>query len=79
MSLKAYVLIETKIEKISDVVKTLRKLEGVASADNVTGPYDAIATIEAETLNDIGDLVTAKLNSINGILRAVTCIRMEAS
>ncbi len=79
MSLKAYVLIETKVEKVSDVIKALRKLEGVASADSVTGPYDAIATIEAETLNEIGDLVTAKLNSINGISRAVTCLRVNAS
>ncbi len=79
MSVKAYVLIETKVEKVSDVIKALRKLEGVASADNVTGPYDAIATIEAETLDEIGDLVTSRLNSISGISRAVTCLRMEAS
>ncbi|GAI77352.1 unnamed protein product, partial [marine sediment metagenome] len=40
----------------------------------VTGPYDVIATIEEETLNDIGDLVTAKIHPIAGISRTVTCL-----
>ncbi len=79
MPVKAYILIEAQVGKTRDVVRALRKLEGVASADSVTGPYDAIATIEKETVDEIGDLVTSKLNSINEIARAVTCLRMEAS
>ena len=44
------------------------------SVDTVTGPYDVIATVERETLNDIGDLITAKIHPIAGISRAVTCL-----
>ncbi len=79
MPLKTYVLIETQPGKIKQVVKALRELEDVASVDSVTGPYDAIATIEKETLDEIGDLVTSRLISINGISRTVTCFRVEAS
>ncbi len=79
MTLKAYIKIEIQVGKTREVVKALHELEGVAYVDSVTGSYDAIVIIEAETLMEIGDLVTAKLNSINGISRAVTCLRMEAS
>jgi len=47
------------------------------SVNTVTGPYDVIATIEEETLNDIGDLVTAKIHPIAGISRTVSCLVME--
>jgi len=57
-----------------EVVTALKKLEGMESVYTVTGPYDVIATIEGETLNDIGDLVTAEIHPIAGISRTVTCL-----
>ena len=74
MAAKAFVLIETVVGRNKEVVTTLKKLEGVTTVDIVTGPYDVIATIEGETLNDIGDLVTAKIHPIAGISRTVTCL-----
>lgn len=74
MAAKAFVLIETAVGRSKEVVITLKKLEGVSSVDTVTGPYDIIATIQGETLNDIGDLVTGKIHPIAGISRTVTCL-----
>ena len=74
MAAKAFVLIETVVGRNREVVTALKQLEGVKSVDTVTGPYDVIATIEGETLNDIGDLVTAKIHPIAGISRTVTCL-----
>ena len=74
MAAKAFVLIETVVGRSKEVVTTLKQLEGVKSVDTVTGPYDVIATIEGKTLNDIGDLVTAKIHPIAGISRTVTCL-----
>ena len=74
MTAKAFVLIETVVGRNKEVVTALKQLEGVKSVDTVTGPYDVIATIEGETLNDIGDLVTAKIHPIAGISRTVTCL-----
>ena len=42
--------------------------------DAVTGPYDVIAIIRGENLNDIGELVTGKIHPIAGIARTVTCL-----
>ena len=74
MTAKAFVLIETVVGRNKEVVTALKQLEGVESVNTVTGPYDVIATIEGETLNDIGDLVTAKIHPIAGISRTVTCL-----
>jgi len=74
---KAFILIETVVGRNKYVVAALKQLEGVKSVDTVTGPYDIIATIEGETLNVIGDLVTAKIHPIAGISRTVSCLVME--
>jgi DNA-binding Lrp family transcriptional regulator len=74
LAAKAFVLIETAVGRSKEVVITLKKLEGVSSVDTVTGPYDIIATIQGETLNNIGDLVTGKIHPIAGISRTVTCL-----
>ncbi|MBA7706884.1 hypothetical protein ES703_115743 [subsurface metagenome] len=77
MSAKVFVLIETEVGKINKVVATLKGIEGVKTADCVTGPYDVIAVIERESLNDIGDLVTGKIQSIAGISRTVVCLARQ--
>jgi len=71
---KAFILMETEVGRSQEVVTALKQIEGVKSVDTVTGPYDVIATIEGETLNDIGDQVTAKIHPVAGIARTVTCL-----
>jgi DNA-binding Lrp family transcriptional regulator len=74
MVAKAFVLIETAVGKTKDVVASLKKMEGVKTVDTVTGPYDVIAIVEAENLNDVGDIITGKIHAIDGISRTVTCL-----
>ena len=74
MEAKAFVLIETTVGKNRGVVTAIGKLKGVTSVDAVTGPYDVIAVIQGENLNEIGDLVTGKIHPIPGISRTVTCL-----
>ena len=79
MAVRAYVLIETQVGKTREVVEAIRGLKGVALVDSVTGPYDAIATIERETVNEIGDLVTSKFHLLSGISRTVICLAVTSS
>ena len=76
MVAKAFVLIETAVGRTKEVAAALKQLEGVKAVDPVTGPYDVIAIIEAESLNEIGDLVTGKIHPIDGISRTVTCLAL---
>ena len=76
MAAKAFVLIETALGKNKEVVNALRKMKlaGLKTVDTVTGPYDAIAVLEADTLNEIGDIITTQIHSVDGISRTVTCL-----
>ena len=47
--------------------------------DVVTGRYDAIAVVQGEALNEIGNLITAKVHPIGGISRIVTCLALKSS
>ena len=74
---KAFILIETAVGKTKEVTASLEQLAGVKTVDTVTGPYDIIAIIEGNNLNDIGDLVTSKIHPIAGISRTVTCLALQ--
>ncbi len=76
MTVKAYVLMEIQGGKTKQVVEAIRKLQRVVSVDAVTGPYDAIAIIQGESLNDIGELIVSELHSVNGISRTVICMAL---
>jgi len=77
MPAKAFVLIQIVVGKTKGVVDKIRQLDGVKSVDPVTGPYDVIAIVESESLNDIGDLITGKIYTIGGISRIVTCLALS--
>ena len=48
-------------------------IDGVVSADDVTGPYDVIVKTEADTLDDLGKMVVSKIQAVDGITRTLTC------
>jgi DNA-binding Lrp family transcriptional regulator len=74
MAAKAFILIETVVSRTKQVASTLQQLKGVKSADCVTGPYDVIAVVEGENLNEIGKLIIDKIHPVAGISRTVTCL-----
>jgi DNA-binding Lrp family transcriptional regulator len=69
----AYILIQTEVGKAAQVAKEVCGVDGVASAENVTGPFDVIGRVEARSLDELGKLVVARIHSIEGIMRTLTC------
>jgi DNA-binding Lrp family transcriptional regulator len=69
----AYVLIQTEVGKAAAVAAEVRAVQGVTEAEDVTGPYDVIVRAEAETVDDLGKLVVARIQSVEGITRTLTC------
>ena len=55
---QAYILIQTEVGKASTVADTISKLPGVIQAEDVTGPYDVIVRAQADTVDDLGRLVS---------------------
>ncbi|HET9542683.1 MAG TPA: Lrp/AsnC ligand binding domain-containing protein [Acidimicrobiales bacterium] len=73
MTVRAYVLIQTEVGKAAAVAAEIGALEGIVSADDVTGPYDVIATAEADSVDDLGKMVVSRVQMIEGITRTLTC------
>ncbi len=70
---QAYILIQTEVGKSATVAEAIREVPGVASAKDVTGPYDVIARVESNTVDELGKLVIAKIQDVAGITRTLTC------
>jgi DNA-binding Lrp family transcriptional regulator len=70
---QAYILIQTEVGKAAQVAKQVRDIDGVAEAEDVTGPYDVIVRAEAKNVDDLGKLVVAKIQGVEGITRTLTC------
>jgi DNA-binding Lrp family transcriptional regulator len=73
MSVNAYVLIQTEVGKAATVARAVGQIDGVVSAEDVTGPYDVIVRTEATSVDDLGRMVVGRIQLIEGITRTVTC------
>ena len=69
----AYILIQTEVGKAAQVAKDIVDLTGVQQAQAVTGPYDVIVRAEARNLDELGQLVVARVQAVDGITRTLTC------
>lgn len=70
---QAYILIQTEVGKAAAVAAAIAGLEGVTTAEDVTGPYDVIVRAEAGDVDALGKLVVARIQGVEGITRTLTC------
>ncbi len=73
MVVQAYILIQTEVGKAAAVAKAISSIKGVAQAEDVTGPYDVIVRAEARSVDELGKLVVAQVQGVDGITRTLTC------
>ncbi|HEY9369962.1 MULTISPECIES: Lrp/AsnC ligand binding domain-containing protein [Streptomyces] len=70
---QAYILIQTEVGKASLVAAAISEIPGVIQAEDVTGPYDVIVRAQADTVDELGRMVVAKVQQVEGITRTLTC------
>ncbi|MBA2725611.1 MAG: Lrp/AsnC ligand binding domain-containing protein [Actinobacteria bacterium] len=70
---QAYILIQTEVGKAAQVALEVREIKGVDAAEDVTGPYDVIVRASAESVDNLGKLVVASIQAVDGITRTLTC------
>jgi DNA-binding Lrp family transcriptional regulator len=73
MVVQAYILIQTEVGKAAVVAREIANVKGVTLAEDVTGPYDVIVRAEARNVDELGKLVVAKVQAVDGITRTLTC------
>lgn len=77
MVASAYLLVETEVGKVKDVLKSMHNVKGVKDVQAVTGPYDIIAYLEADEIDKLGRIVTDKIQRAKGVKRTVTCLTVS--
>jgi DNA-binding Lrp family transcriptional regulator len=70
---QAYILIQADVGKAAQVAREVAAIKGVTQAEDVVGPYDVIVRAEARNVDDLGKLVVAKIQAVDGITRTLTC------
>ncbi len=73
MVVQAYILIQTEVGRAADVARAIAEIPGVTLAEDVTGPYDVIVRVEAPSVDELGQLVIARIQDVKGITRTLTC------
>ena len=71
--IEAFVLIQAGVGMASRVGQTVSAMQGVRSADVVTGPYDVVVRVEALSIDALGSLVVSKIQAVEGVVRTLTC------
>jgi DNA-binding Lrp family transcriptional regulator len=70
---QAYSRVQTEVGKAAEVASAIGKISGVTQADDVTGPYDVIVRAESDNVDDLGRMVVAQIQGVQGITRTLTC------
>jgi DNA-binding Lrp family transcriptional regulator len=75
--MKAYILIKIRTGELKQVVRQLRRIETVKSAEMTFGPYDAIAVVENGDIGKLGMLIASEIQPIPGIEQTLTCLAVD--
>lgn len=73
----SFVLINAEIGSEEEVLKELKKVEGVVEAFVVYGVYDVVAKIRADTMDKLKDIVTWHVRRLNKVRSTLTMIVVE--
>jgi DNA-binding Lrp family transcriptional regulator len=73
----AYVLLNTEIGAENQVLKALRKIDGVEEVHHLWGVYDIIVNVKAANLDSLKYIVTRKIEKVGKINSKLTIILNE--
>lgn len=70
--IEAFVLVQVDVAVGRHVGEEMVRVPGVQLAQVVTGPYDVIARVEADTMDALGAIIDG-MQAIAGVTRTLTC------
>ena len=70
----AYVLLNVEMDAGRDVLESLKEMPEVKEAYQLYGVYDFIIRVEAETMQELKDLIDNRIGGIGKIRSALTMI-----
>ena len=72
------ILMNTERSKINEVAEQLAEMEGISEVYSVSGNYDLVAIARVASNEELSNLVTKKLLTINFILKTETMLAFKA-
>ncbi len=73
----AIVLINVEIGYEGEILKAIRKVEGVKEALAVYGNYDIVAKVEAESIEKLNQIITGKIRKLDNVKSTQTMIVVD--
>jgi DNA-binding Lrp family transcriptional regulator len=72
------ILINAERSKINEVAEQLAAMEGISEVYSVSGNYDLVAIARVPSNDDLANLVTKKMVSIDYIVKSETMLAFKA-
>jgi DNA-binding Lrp family transcriptional regulator len=72
------ILIHAERTKINEVAGQLAEMDGISEVYSVSGNYDLVAIARVSSNDDLADLVTRKLLTIDSIVKSETMLAFKA-
>ncbi|MCD6289698.1 MAG: Lrp/AsnC ligand binding domain-containing protein [Anaerolineae bacterium] len=70
----AITLLTVERDKVNEVAEQLAAMEGISEVYSIAGRYDLAAIIRVKNNDDLADIVTERVRSVEGIIRSETLI-----
>jgi len=70
----AYVLVQTRSGTALSAVDAITRVPGIVSAHAVTGLYDIICQVEADSLEELAGTVVNRIQAVEGVERTETAL-----
>lgn len=78
MPLSAFILIEVTGDHTRSAYKTIQRMAGVKACYMVSGGYDILVQVEADSLEALSDLLLSQIRSVDGVTKTTTCMVLGA-
>ena len=70
----AFVLVNTELGRIEEVLNKLLQIDEVVEAYSVAGPYSIAAKVETDAFDKLVKVIPEKLHKIEGITQTITLL-----
>jgi DNA-binding Lrp family transcriptional regulator len=75
--MKAYILIHVRTGSINEAIRNMKRLPDILEVNMTFGPYDIVAVVRTEDINQLGHLIAAEIQPIPGVIDTLTCLVVE--
>ena len=73
----AFVLFNTELGRVEDIIRELKNMDEVTEVFRVYGLYDVIAKVESDTTDKVKEIIIWKLRNLKGVKSTLTMIVLE--